>query len=119
MTILVQLTAASHSPSQLSFSDLPAELPPMLSVAATFLGYTANNPNKKEERKGQVGRLTDKSEVCLPQCRGPSVRDSMQNGYEHDTWILNQVMTKLSLTKVHVDITVQSPMVTNVSVILS
>lgn len=36
------------SPSRLSFkNDLSAELLPMLSVAATFLGYTANDPNKK------------------------------------------------------------------------
>lgn len=61
LTILVQLTAASRFPSQLSFSNLPAELLPMLTVAATFLGYTANDPNKKEERKQQVGRGKDKS----------------------------------------------------------
>lgn len=60
LTILVQLTVTSHIPYQLSFSHLPAELLPMLSVAATFLGYTANNPNKKEKRK-QVRRGKDKS----------------------------------------------------------
>lgn len=44
-------------PPQLSSSHLPAELPPMLTVAATFLGYTANDPNKKkDERKQWVER---------------------------------------------------------------
>lgn len=45
MTILVQLTAVSPSPPFLRYA-LPAELLPMLTVAATFLGYTANDPKK-------------------------------------------------------------------------
>lgn len=48
LTVLVQLTAVSHFLSQPPFSTRPAEHPPMLTVvAATFLGYTANNPNEK------------------------------------------------------------------------
>ena len=46
LTISVQLAAAFH----FSFAHLPAELP-MLSVAATCLGYTANNPLKTTTTK--------------------------------------------------------------------
>lgn len=49
------------SPLQLSSSRLPADLQPMFTVAATFLGYTANDPNEKEERKQQVGGGKDMS----------------------------------------------------------
>lgn len=66
LTILVQLTAVSHFlfPALLPSPRyaLPAELPPMLTVAATFLGYTANNPNKnktkKTKRKQEEGKTS-------------------------------------------------------------
>lgn len=54
LTIVVQLTTCLRFLCQLFFSDRHAELPPMLTVAATCLGYTANDPNKKEENN--VGR---------------------------------------------------------------
>lgn len=46
-------------PSQISFSHRPAELLPMLQVAATFLGYPANDPNGEEERKQEVWGTED------------------------------------------------------------
>lgn len=39
-------------PSFIHF-PLPAELLPMLTVAATFLGYTTNNTNRKQKQKQQ------------------------------------------------------------------
>lgn len=82
LTILVQLTAASHFPPPPSSPSLicPAELLPMLSVAATFLGYTANDANKKEEKQQQVGR--GKSQVHLTSVQRTQCWDSMQK------WIL-------------------------------
>lgn len=65
MTILVQLTAASNFPSWLSFWDLPAELLSMLSVAATFLGYTANNRNKELKRKNRYEGKTSLKFIYL------------------------------------------------------
>lgn len=61
------------SPSQLSFSHPPAELLPMLQVAATFLGYSANDPSGEEGEKTTGGRkdgqvLSSSTSVQRTQC---------------------------------------------------
>lgn len=83
LTILVQLTAVIHPPpSQLYSSDLPAELLPMLTVAATCLGYTANGPDEKEGRK--TGK--DRERQVYLSAEDPVFKTACKT--DNDTWIL-------------------------------
>lgn len=102
-------------PSFIHF-PLPAELLPMLTVAATFLGYTTNNTNRKQKQKQQkqnkikkktttkstqemVGGKKQKQNkkhhllsLSTSMQRTQCLRQHAKNGYQHDTWILDQVM---------------------------
>lgn len=88
-------------------SHLPAEHLPTLSLAATFLGYTANDPKEKKKKCWEKGK--DKSSGWLT-----SVQKSQcerQHAKWIPTWYMESglMMTELTWTKVRVDVTVQSP----------
>lgn len=86
-------------PSFIHF-PLPAELLPMLTVAATFLGYTTNNTNRKQKQQKAHrkwwGEKQTKTHHLLSLStsmqRTQCLRQHAKNGYQHDTWILDQVM---------------------------
>lgn len=89
-------------PSFIHF-PLPAELLPMLTVAATFLGYTTNDTNRKKQTNKNNkkhtgnggGKKTKKQHVLslsTSMQRTQCLRQHAKNGYQHDTWILDQVM---------------------------
>ena len=111
--------------SSLTFAPLPS---PLLWSACWTSTHVISSSNisgvhsqrceqKRKKKQQQVGGREVSSSSNLssedPVLRQHAKMDSNM------TWILDQVMTELTLTKVHVDITVQSPTVTNVSVILS
>lgn len=94
-------------PSFIHF-PLPAELLPMLTVAATFLGYTTNNTNRKQKQQKQNKKNNKKHtgngggekqtkthhllSLSTSMQRTQCLRQHAKNGYQHDTWILDQVM---------------------------
>lgn len=100
-------------PSFIHF-PLPAELLPMLTVAATFLGYTTNNTNRKQKQKQQKQNKKQQQKahrkwwgeknkqkqnkkhhllsLSTSMQRTQCLRQHAKNGYQHDTWILDQVM---------------------------
>lgn len=89
-------------------SYLPAEHLPILTVAATFLGYTAKE--RKEKKRKTNGGKGERQVFCSSNL---SAEEPVwgQHAKWIPTWHMESglMMTELTLNKVHADITVQSP----------
>lgn len=104
-------------PSQLPFSDLPCWTSTHVISSSNISGVHSQRREQKG-RKTTTGREREVSSSSNLGSEDPVLRQHAKMD-TNMTWNLDQVMTELTLTKVHVDITVQSPTVTTVSVILS
>jgi len=94
LTILVQQQSPASPPITHIRYTLLAELLPMLTVAATFQGYTANDLNKKKKRRESTCRRWKNTRLkfIYLSAEDPVFETACKKDTKHDTGILDQVM---------------------------